>query len=109
MDRKAYLLSSLKKQVLQLKDQLNQIERGKKNDRSNNKSITEGSERFNSNCYDSTYLDRGVKKFPSKKSKHKNLSELISEKSMTDRTPRLSSYRKAEYEKTKENFSTESR
>lgn len=63
MDRKAHLLSSLKKQVLQLKTQLDLIEKNKKHDRSRHRSVTESS-RFNSNTYDSSYLDKGVKKFP---------------------------------------------
>ncbi len=46
-----------------------------------NKSTLSQSSRFNTSTYDSTYLDKGVKKFPLKDSKHKNLNELINEKS----------------------------
>ena len=76
MDRKAYLLSSLKKQVLHLKDQLTQIEKNKKHDNrsTHNRSVNESSSRFNSNCMDSTYLDRGVKKFHDKENKYKNIA-----------------------------------
>ena len=73
MDRKAHLLSSLKKQVLQLKNQLTQIEKNKKREKSHNRSVNENcSSRFNSICMDSTYLDRGVKKFG--KDHHKNIT-----------------------------------
>lgn len=40
MDRKAYLLSSLKKQVLQLKTQLDMIEKNKRTERSHARSVT---------------------------------------------------------------------
>lgn len=40
MDRKAYLLSSLKKQVLNLKTHLDQIEKHKKNDKPHNRSTS---------------------------------------------------------------------
>ena len=74
MDRKAHLLSSLKKQVLQLKNQLTQIEKNKKHEKSHNRSVNDLSSRFNSNCMDSTYLDRGVKKFHEKENQYKNIS-----------------------------------
>ena len=103
MDRKAYLLSTLKKQVIQLKTQLNQIER-QKNEHHNSKPKPHSCSRFSSNSYDSSYLDRGVKKFPLK-DQPKNLVEVISKKSKPDKKPKISNYRKEEYEKTKENFS----
>jgi len=44
---------------------------------------------------------RGVKKFPNKNENIKNISELIANKSTAPRTPKISEYRKAEYNKTK--------
>jgi len=93
MDRKAHLLSSLKKQVLQLKTQLEVIERNKKTDRSHHRSVNESS-RFNSNSFDSSYLDRGVKKFPLR-DKCKNIIDVIQEKSVINKQPTLSPFRKA--------------
>jgi hypothetical protein len=93
MDRKAYLLSSLKKQVLQLKSQLHQIERSK-NEHQGKRSRMASSSRFSSNSYDSSYLDRGVKKFPLRQ-QPKNLAEVISQKSHIEQKPKISKYRKA--------------
>lgn len=69
MQRKSNILSDLKKQVLILKTQLDNISRAKNTDRDRsignmNKSTMSQSSRFNSTTYDSTYLDKGVKKFP---------------------------------------------
>jgi hypothetical protein len=69
MQRKTNILSDLKKQVLILKTQLNNLEKNKSvvYDQSigqMNKSSISQSSRFNTSTYDSTYLDKGVKKFP---------------------------------------------
>lgn len=69
MQKKTTLLTDLKKQVLILKTQLDNIDKSRQNnhDRSNNsinRSALSQSSRFNTSSYDSTYLDRGVKKFP---------------------------------------------
>ncbi len=69
MAKNTHLLTDLKKQVLILKNQLENIDRHKNNhqDRSNNsmnRSTLSQSSRFNTSTYDSTYLDKGVKKFP---------------------------------------------
>ena len=50
---------------------------------------------------DSTYLDRGVKKFYEKENQYKNIAEVIKEKSAAEKTPRMSAYRKAEYARTR--------
>jgi hypothetical protein len=50
---------------------------------------------------DSSYLDKGIKKFYGNKDKFKNISDLINEKSQLDRRPIFSSQRKAENERTK--------
>lgn len=109
MEKKTNLLSNLKKQVLALKCQLDVLEKNKHKSsktHSHHRSISYSS-RFNSNTLDSTSLSRGLKKFPLADSKFKNISEVIKEKSFIDPTPKISTFRKAEYEKTKENFSTE--
>lgn len=93
------MLSSLKKQVLQLKTQLDQIDRNKRTDRSNHRSTSESS-RFSSNTFGSSYLDKGVKKFPLA-DKCLNLVEVIKEKSAISKAPSLSPFRKAEHERTK--------
>ncbi len=69
MQKKTHLLTDLKKQVLLLKNQLENIERTRTNNQnrsinSMNRSTLSQSSRFNTSTYDSTYLDRGVKKFP---------------------------------------------
>lgn len=64
------------------------------------------SSRFDSITLDSSYLERGIKKFPLADSKFKNIAEVIHEKSSIDRVPKFSSQRRAEYERTKENFSS---
>ena len=48
-----------------------------------------------------------MKKFPQREKELRNLAQVIKEKSTIENTPRLSAYRKAENERTKENFSTE--
>ncbi len=58
-----------------------------------NKSTLSQSSRFNTSTYDSTYLDKGVKKFPLRESKYKNLNELIKDKSIIQKKPKLSEYR----------------
>ncbi len=68
MQKKSHLLKDLKKQVLILKSQLENIERHKTDHHresvSMNRSTLSQSSRFNTSTYDFTYLDRGVKKFP---------------------------------------------
>ena len=69
MQRKTHILSDLKKQVMILKSQLNNLEKNKsvihdKSINQMNKSNISQSSRFNTSTYDSTYLDKGVKKFP---------------------------------------------
>lgn len=82
MEKKNHLLSNLKRQVVALKLQLEQLEKNKqgksyKHHQSiNNKSITHSS-RFDSISLDCSYLDKGIKKFPEKENRHYNLAELI--------------------------------
>lgn len=70
MRKNTHLLTDLKKQVLMLKNQLENIDRHKQNpnnrsiNHSMNKSTISQTSRFNTSTYDSTYLDKGVKKFP---------------------------------------------
>lgn len=70
MPKNTHLLTDLKKQVLILKNQLENIDRHRQNahnksiNNSMNKSNISQSSRFNTSTYDSTYLDKGVKKFP---------------------------------------------
>lgn len=103
MDKKGHLLSTLKKQVMILRSQLDRIVSVKyskvsnqthNNSRHNNSASH--SPRFDSISLDSTYLERGIKKFPLTDSKFKNIAQIIREKSAIDRTPKLSSQRKAE-------------
>jgi hypothetical protein len=102
MDKKTNLLSNLKKQVLILKSQLEGLEHSKahlhsKHIRtSHNKSVSHSS-RFDSTNLDSSYLNRGIKKFALGDSKFKNIAQIIKEKSSLERTPKFSSQRKAEY------------
>jgi hypothetical protein len=105
MDRKAYLLSSLKKQVLQLKTQLDFIEKSKPEERAQIRPVTESS-RFSSISVDSAYRDRGVRKFPAAADNCHNIAAVIKERSVVEKQPTLSPFRKAEYERTKANFST---
>jgi len=79
MPKNTNLLSDLKKQVLILKNQLENIDKRKnlhheRNNSHMNRSTLSQSSRFNTSTYDSTYLDRGVKKFPFGESRFKNLS-----------------------------------
>jgi len=82
MDKKTNLLSNLKKQVMILKSQLEGLENRKSHiqskhaNTSHNKSISHTS-RFDSINLDSSYLDRGIKKFPLADSKFKNITEII--------------------------------
>jgi hypothetical protein len=110
MDKKSHLLSSLKKQVIALKSQLEGLEKTKHTKLScssqnpaHNKSISHSS-RFDSLTLDSSYLHRGIRKFPLADSKFRNISEVIQDKSVPDRTPKFSSQRQAEHLKTKKNF-----
>jgi len=87
MDKKTHLLSNLKRQVLALKNQLEGLERHKQsklNKQSynfkNNRSVSYSS-RFDSINLDSSYLDKGIKKFYGNKDKFKNIADLINEKS----------------------------
>lgn len=70
MPKNTHLLTDLKKQVLILKNQLDNIDKNRTNNHnrsinnSMNRSTISQSSRFNTSTYDSTYLDRGVKKFP---------------------------------------------
>lgn len=71
MPKNIHLLTDLKKQVLILKNQLENIDRHRQsahnrsiNNTSVNRSTISQSSRFNTSTYDSTYLDKGVKKFP---------------------------------------------
>lgn len=67
---------------------------------SHHKSISHSS-RFDSVTFDSSYLERGIKKFPLEDSKFKNIAQIIQEKSIVERIPKFCSQRKAEYQKTK--------
>jgi hypothetical protein len=104
MDRKAYLLSSLKKQVLELKTQLDFIEKAKPEERAQPRQVTESS-RFSSISVDSSYRDRGVRKFPAAADNCHNIAAVIKERSVVEKQPSLSPFRKAEYERTRVNFS----
>jgi len=70
MPKNTHLLTDLKKQVLILKNQLENIDKHRQNahnrsiNSSMNRSTISQSSRFNTSTYDSTYLDKGVKKFP---------------------------------------------
>lgn len=103
MDKKSQLLSNLKKQVMELKFHLNKVDICKKQEKNDHRSTSDSS-RFHSNIFDSSYLDKGVKKFPLQEN-FRNLTQVIKEKSFVDKKPQLSTYRKREYERTKENFS----
>lgn len=112
MDKKSHLLSSLKKQVIALKSQLEGLEKTKisnisrsKHNPSHIKSISHSS-RFDSLNLDSSYLERGIRKFPLADFKFRNISQVIQDKSALERTPKFSSQRKAEHLRTKENFSS---
>ena len=101
MDKNGHLLSSLKRQVIALKSQLEGLEHAKQaklsshtHNQSHSKSISHSS-RFDSLTLDSSYLQRGFKKFPLADSKFKNIAEVIHDKSAPDRTPKFSSQRKA--------------
>lgn len=112
MDKKSNLLSHLKKQVMALKNQLEVIEHhksqkaSKHTQNSHNRSVSHSS-RFDSSHLDSSYLNRGIRKFYDAHPKFKNIAQLIRDKSARERTPKFSSQRKAENEKTKLNFSNE--
>lgn len=95
MDKKSQLLSNLKKQVMQLKFHLNKVDKCKRQDRNDHRSTSDSS-RFNSNIFDSSYLDKGVKKFPLQEN-YRNITHVIKEKSLVDKKPQLSSYRKIEH------------
>lgn len=111
MDKKSHLLSSLKKQVIALKSQLEGLEKSKTNQPSrhnnsqHNKSVSH-SLRFDSLTLDSSYLHRGIRKFPLADSHSRNIANLIQDKSALERTPKFSSQRKAEHLRTQENFSS---
>lgn len=101
MDKKGHLLSSLKKQVIALKSQLEGLEHARQGklsrhtqNQSHSKSISHAS-RFDSLTLDSSYLQRGIRKFPLADSKFKNIAEIIHDKSAPDRTPKFSSQRRA--------------
>lgn len=107
MDKKGHLLSSLKKQVIALKSQLEGLEKTKhtkvscsSQNPAHSKSISHAS-RFDSLTLDSSYLERGIRKFPLADSKFRNISEVIQDKSAIDRMPKYSSQRQAEHLKTK--------
>lgn len=111
MNRKTNTLSNLKKQVLTLKSQLESLEKSKNqaskiDNREHSRSVSHSS-RFNTITFDSTYLDRGVKKFILEETRFKNIVDVICHKSVAEKWPKVSVYRQVEYEKTKENFSTE--
>ena len=87
MDKKTHLLSNLKRQVLALKNQLEGLERYKQSklhrqsyNSKTNRSVSYSS-RFDSTTLDSSYLDKGIKKFYGDKEKFKNIADLINEKS----------------------------
>jgi hypothetical protein len=110
-EKKNQLLSTLKQQVLLLKSQLEGLEKYKPQDRS---SLTPTKLRSSSNSsrlpthhFDTINPDKGVKKFPQKRTTFKNIAQLIQEKSALQPVPTVSTYRRAEYNKTKENFNTE--
>jgi hypothetical protein len=109
-EKKNQLLSTLKQQVLLLKSQLEGLEKYKPNRSSLTptklRSISNSS-RLNAHNFDTINPDKGVKKFPEKGSRFHNIAQLIQEKSALDPVPNISAYRKAEYNKTKENFNTE--
>lgn len=111
MDRKGHLLSHLKRQVISLRNQLERITHSplpaSRQNQSTSQHRQSHSPRFDSSSYDSTYLERGIRKFPLTDSKFKNISQIIEEKSKPERRPPLSIQRKAELQRTKENFSTE--
>lgn len=114
MDRKGHLLSHLKKQVITLRNQLERITQhaqlphatSSRHNHSQSQHRQSHSPRFDSSSFDSTYLERGIRKFPLADSKFKNIAQIIEEKSKPERRPKLSSQRKAELQRTKENFST---
>lgn len=73
MDKRNHLLSNLKRQVIALKMQLEKIDKNKHHTHHkqnylsrNNKSISHSS-RFDSNAYDCSYLDKGIRKFTQQK------------------------------------------
>ena len=101
MEKKTSLLTNLKKQVVALKQQLENIEQKQysnvikhKHNIKRHRSISHSS-RFNSLSFDRSDLDRGIKKFNNPEHKFKNLSQIIQEKSALMKTPYFSSYRKA--------------
>ena len=80
MEKKTYLLSNLKKQVIALKNQLEKLEKNKYSQCSksqyrsrHHQSITYSS-RFDSVSLDGLDLDRGKKKFKDYNSPYKNLA-----------------------------------
>lgn len=114
MNKKTDILMSLKKQVMILKSQLEVINKKKLSLSPNvgkfkSKSRTphhRTSSRFDSNFVDpETVGERGIKKFVDPNEQSRNLAELIMNKSVVEtKTKRISPYRIAEYNKTKENF-----
>lgn len=115
MDRKGHLLSHLKKQVISLRNQLERITQHTQpalppsslHNHSQSQHRHSHSPRFDSSSFDSTYLERGIRKFPLADSKFRNIAQIIDAKSKPEHRPKLSSQRKAELQRTKENFSTE--
>ena len=83
MNRKHKLLNTLKKQVLELKSQLCNIEKPKQrnDDYSSVKSRSLSQQSRLSKFYNfdsrQNFYDKGVKKFPEKEMRCKNISELI--------------------------------
>lgn len=114
MNKKSEILVNLKKQVMILKSQLDVLNQRKldvsgahSKSKSKSKKPTRTSSRFDSNYLDGEIVgERGLKRFGDKQAQFRNLNELITSKSVKDKIPKLSPYRKAEYIKTKENFDT---
>jgi hypothetical protein len=110
MSKKTDILVNLKQQVMILKSQLDLINRkkmsispGHHQSKSKGQRPSRTASRFDSNCLDGEIIGR----FTNRQDTSHNLSELILNKSIEGKIPRISPYRKAEYIKTKENFDTE--
>jgi hypothetical protein len=115
MSKKTDILVNLKQQVMILKSQLDLINRkkmsispGHHQSKSKGQRPSRTASRFDSNCLDGEIIgERGLRRFTNRQDTSHNLSELILNKSIEGKIPRISPYRKAEYIKTKENFDTE--
>ena len=106
MDKKAYLLSTLKRQVMALKTQLQNIESVKSHHRSkwsqhqqshqrsphSNHRSTSHSSRFQSNAAE---FDRGIKMCKTPEKEYRNIQQMIHDKSRVERMPHFSSQRRA--------------